>query len=593
MYQKKIIHENGVKKFRGGELHYQEGMPLVTLHGTYYEMGLQYGVLLKDEIQEFFAINNRCKNEVIAKIPWYFRPFAGIAEKIIAWYNSKRIPRKYRSEIKGLSRGSGVPYNDVAFVAFGGVVFDAGCTALLSRSEKPGGSLLHGQNLDFEPYYLGNFPVIMEYNPQGKFRYVNFGIRGVPGMFHGINKNGISITVNYGDGAYNRKNNGLPMGYKIREVLEGAAALKDADAILRSHETDEPGWIVTIGSAFEKTGAVYDIFDNIIERSDLNEKENMYALNRIFSKDRHPDMKNSKKYLPISRGEGTYNLVRAETMEKLLRRKKIENIDDMISCLGNMDLSGYSDCVGSLNATIVNERTQHTLIFDAANYSVYFASAPGYSALSTIYQYDIKTSRVSVYKQENPKRGAGDIKRFLHWYGEYQEVLLVNRILAGVQNKFRFIKLPPGGFERILKQSDLSLDLNPRELWSFYLIWKQDRNAINNTQLISAIDKTISRYSDYAILYIMKGNILRKSREPSSAIPCYEQALQAKILSGYDRIHIYRDLVYLYEKSGNKTKAAERSKQCLDLVEDLQREYCAGKKVEEIYRDIRKYVRKR
>jgi hypothetical protein len=78
-YTKKIISEGGVRKFRDGELSYSCGYPLLKLKGSYYSMGLQYGVLLRKEIKQLYGRNNERKAEVMGALPWYMRPAAGLS----------------------------------------------------------------------------------------------------------------------------------------------------------------------------------------------------------------------------------------------------------------------------------------------------------------------------------------------------------------------------------------------------------------------------------------------------------------------------------------------------------------------------------
>ena len=46
------IVTDGVKQFEGGTLRYIEDVPFLSISGSYCDMGLQYGVLLKEEVQE-------------------------------------------------------------------------------------------------------------------------------------------------------------------------------------------------------------------------------------------------------------------------------------------------------------------------------------------------------------------------------------------------------------------------------------------------------------------------------------------------------------------------------------------------------------
>ncbi|MFA6035254.1 MAG: hypothetical protein WC889_20325, partial [Myxococcota bacterium] len=50
-YQKEVVvSADGVRSFRGGTLAVREGIALLTLKGAPYEMGLAYGVLLRDRL---------------------------------------------------------------------------------------------------------------------------------------------------------------------------------------------------------------------------------------------------------------------------------------------------------------------------------------------------------------------------------------------------------------------------------------------------------------------------------------------------------------------------------------------------------------
>jgi hypothetical protein len=266
--------------------------------------------------------------------------------------------------------------------SLGGVVFDAACTSILVKYK---GNILHAHNLDFEPAYLGLYPAIVVYNHPKKLKYMHLGVAGVPGMFHGINEKGISVAVNYGDGTYNKENKGLPMGYKLREILEKATSIDDVEAILKKAGPDELGWIITVGSSIEKKCATFDIFVGIIVRRVYPMEGTAYVLNDIFSPERLQDISLSKKYLQISRGAGLYNIARRERLDKYLKKHSIQSIDDMIELLRDYDLAKYKKFTGSLNSTIVNERTLHTIIFDNNSCKVFIAAAEGYSALLTLF----------------------------------------------------------------------------------------------------------------------------------------------------------------------------------------------------------------
>ncbi len=587
VYKRKVVADGGVRKFRKGELSYSCGYPLLRLRGSYYSMGLQYGVLLRDEIEGLYGRNNGRKAEVMKALPWYMRPAGGFIMALVAGYSALRIPRKYRRELLALSRGSGVRFMDIATTAFGGVVFDAACTSVLAGGKN---GIIHAQNLDFEPAYLGTFPVIVEYNHPGKLRYMQLGIAGVPGIFHGMNEKGISVTVNYGDGTYNKDNNGLPMGYKLREILERAENLDDVQRILHETGPDELGWIVTAASASENYGAVFDIFNGEIIRSGFSGERCKFVLNNIFSPERTGNYDLSKKYLRISRGEGLYNLAREKRIQKITGKKGIRSVDDMIDFLRDYDFYGYKKFCGSMNATIVNERTLHTIIFDHSEGVVYLSSAKGYSSLSRIVRYDFRKGEISSYRDPAPEFESEELNTFLEWYCSFQDASIIGTVTEGISRRFRLVKFREPDFYHVVQKSRSASCRNPRELWSLFRIWKRSSSAINIDDILLSCDILIKKYPDLAILRIIRGNIEKSQKKISDSINTFESALRCGIISGYDKIHIYNDLVKLCRKNGMKDKALKYAELNVELIESLSEKFSSGDITGRIFRRMKSYL---
>lgn len=584
---KRISSDGAIRKFGGAELSYSFGYPVLKLRGSYYKMGIQYGVLLRNEIRKLYNKNNGRKEQVIKALPWYLRPFSGFFVALVAGYSFLRIPVKYRRELSALSKGSGVPLIDIASTAFGGVVFDAACTSVLSHGEH---GIIHAQNLDFEPAYLGEFPVIVEYSHPGKLRYMHLGIAGIPGIFHGMNEKGISITINYGDGTYNAGNKGLPMGYKLRDILERAQSLDDVERILHEKGPDELGWIITVASASENSCEVFDIFNNDIIRSVFPGDKTEFMLNNIFAPERIGNSVLSKKYLQISRAEGIYNLARESRIRRYIESKRVDSVDLMIDFLRDYDFYGYKKVCGSMNATIVNERTLHTVIFDHSVPAVYLSSAEGYSALSCILRYDFNTGELVFHRESASEFESKEMREFMDWYCAYQDAVIISTVAEGVTRRFRFVKFREHDFSCIVKSCPTSSCRNPRELWSLYRIWKRSGNSVDPDDIISSCNSMIGKYPDFAILYIIKGDIEKSLRRREDAVKTYEKALVCAIISGYDRIHILNDLVYLCRKTGMKDKAVNYAEKNVRLIESLSENYSTGHKTKSILMKMKNYL---
>ncbi|HRS61936.1 MAG TPA: C45 family autoproteolytic acyltransferase/hydrolase [Spirochaetota bacterium] len=576
------------RKIFGGELKYIEGYPVVFLKGTYYTMGLQYGLLLKKEIRELYKKNQNRKTEVIKHLPWYMKPISGFIMALVAGYSLLRIPPKYLKEIAGLALGSKVPFTDILTAAFGGVVFDAACTSIFVKYK---GTILHAHNLDFEPAYLGLYPAIVIYNHPKKLKYMHLGVAGVPGMFHGINEKGISVAVNYGDGTYNKENKGLPMGYKLREILEKATSIDDVEAILKKAGPDELGWIITVGSSIEKKCATFDIFDGIIVRRDYPMEGTAYVLNDIFSPERLQDISLSKKYLQISRGAGLYNIARRERLDKYLKKHSIQSIDDMIELLRDYDLAKYKKFTGSLNSTIVNERTLHTIIFDNNSCKVFIAAAEGYSALSDLISFDLLSGEGKLYKEAEKEFRSDSLKKFMEWYSLYQEISLVHTVTQGISRRFSFVKFKTPDFSSVINDSIVAQCSNPRELWSLFRLWNHGKE-VKTEVIINSSTRLIEKFKELAVLYIIKAKALTRIKQYKEAEDTLLQSLKCKIISPYDRIHIYNDLAGIYLKIKEKEKAREYAQKNIEVIETLSCKYSCGDKTGKIYSEMKKLIKK-
>jgi hypothetical protein len=266
-YENKISIENGIKHFDRGEVKYFDGVPVIKLEGSHYDMGLQYGVLMKKELHEVALEINTFKDDITASYPFFLRPIVPLIINHLLNDMMKRFPQYYIDEIKGMSEGSGVDFNTLLFMAAGGgLINNSSCTSILVKLDD---RVIHGRNFDWEPPLLGKYPVIVNYHPTGKKSYTSFSFVGFPGVVQAVNEDKLSLTVNIAFGMYKEGNTGLPITYKTREVMENAADLKTAGDVIRKFKTDESGWMVTIGSAKEDSGAIFEMYDNNITEREI------------------------------------------------------------------------------------------------------------------------------------------------------------------------------------------------------------------------------------------------------------------------------------------------------------------------------------
>lgn len=133
--------------FRQGYAYKRKNVPVqVSLSGTHYEMGLQYGVLLRDELKDM-------TNSLHKLISFYSKELKLPKNFVYIYFEfkinklAKNIPERFKQEIQGISDGSGVNINAIyAMSLFDDVIHSMGCTSILSLTEDE--SIIHGRNED-------------------------------------------------------------------------------------------------------------------------------------------------------------------------------------------------------------------------------------------------------------------------------------------------------------------------------------------------------------------------------------------------------------------------------------------------------------
>lgn len=221
--------EEGYQSFQEGKIYrYPNAVPLLEIEGDYYEMGLQYGVLLFPEIKEA-VIEYRKIIRVMAQNFGIPEPFLLAYIKIKAFKLFRKLPKRFREEIKGVSDGSTVPESTVIAVS---LLYDVlgshGCTGLLMKTEAC--SIIHGRSQ--EPFgfgfggLFGNHTVVVKQRPKGFNEITRMEIPLFMGVETGYNDKGIG----YSEETYSLSEShskGFPIVYLSRLILEKASNLEE------------------------------------------------------------------------------------------------------------------------------------------------------------------------------------------------------------------------------------------------------------------------------------------------------------------------------------------------------------------------------
>lgn len=235
--------DNVIWTFQQGIVYRHKGTPpLLEVSGSHYEMGLQYGVLLRPEIisalSDYKNILQLSADNM--KLP---PPMLTAALKWQAKRMAKRLPERFREEIRGVSDGSGVPESAILAVSLlYDVLMTNGCTGVLMRTEQ--GAVIHGHNQ--EPYgfgyggLLGKHTVVVRYKSEGYHQITHIDVPLFMGVETGYNDQGLTYTQE----TYSiRETNpeGFPIVYAARIALETSATLEEVHQVLGGFSIASPG----------------------------------------------------------------------------------------------------------------------------------------------------------------------------------------------------------------------------------------------------------------------------------------------------------------------------------------------------------------
>ena len=529
-YQQEVVTlDNGTKQFRGGELRYVEGIAFLKLSGTDYEMGLQHGVLIKEEREQFNKMLDK-----YASIPiWLRRLFMRSSHLSSAAQLSEFI----QQEMQGLAEGAGVTYVDVVYDNLVGAFR---CTSALFQDNN---TLLHGRNMDWPKSEMGNYTVVIEYNPEGKDRYVSVGFPGVVTAFTSMNQNGITLSGNASDIIKGDEKRDNLLFFTTKEVLTTASDMDDVDTLLNRFETPV-GCMVTIGSALEQSGAIYDVVGDVYKNA-LGSKPYIGVSNHFENTD------NSYSYQWLSRVGSAGNMGRSEMLLQALAEMPDNTPDSLIDVFASADFHDYKSILGVCGitggvATPNNVMSLQTVIFDGAKGDMYVSSSPGYSGWAKFLRYNINTGLIETYREADVR--FEDSLRVSQWWSNNFQCLI------------------RGDFRGILENTDITSDeITPMEVFYVHYAWKF--NLVSSEQMIELYDSLIERYPDLPVSYIYKADVLIKGGNSyrDAAIALVETTLDSSVIMyPADEMHACRRLASWYSEKGDQSTAASYAQRCLN-----------------------------
>ncbi len=533
----KVNVSNGVKSFDGGSLKYEYGIPILILKGTHYEAGLEYGVLMRDRLQEVYDQLGEIEKSILRKFPVYMKFFVKVLVFVKLFLIKSRLSKNYIDELKGVSDGSGIPFNQLLIASFIPELFTFSCTSFVKNIN---GSLIHGRNLDYYFPLIGENPIIVRYLLNGEIPYTTVGCVGYLGAFTGMNDKGITITVNAAPTVNSNDGGGKPITFEVRDLLAHSETLTDVSSNLKDYHSIK-GWMLTIGSNLEKKAVVYNIAETHLKPTFMNGSE-------IFVTNTFIDKEFAHKYMSLHEAGSESSVSRYVMAENLI--KKVDSIQTAIDFLSNADFFGYKNIIGAGDVTLNNEGTLQSVIMDPSNLNIYFSSSGMYAGFFDFYKFDVKRSEISLYKEKNTLTSLDSFKQFSKWFKKAELLYLEGNFKGAYKfargQKISYLIQLEGMFDVMRRLKILSKE---------------------GVSLLNSADRLIDEYPDYALLYLIKAKIFFAQKDFKNAAFYGEKALEARIIFPYmkaDALSVVAESYYKLHKADLARRYAKKSKSIIE-----------------------------
>ena len=269
----------------GGKLHTAGAFLVPVLSGSYHDMGVQYGTLMKEHMQKAY--------DVVVKP----QVDSGVITDDVAKEWTDRALTTFSTRNKdfyaGMQKGTGWPIEKIGMLdqinEFG--VFQskihafAGCTSIMAWGDASSdGEMYIGRNMDWSAAFNEFAQVLTVFNPSdGGYRYANLGWPGMITLFTGINEHGV----------YTDLHDGTSMGSSVvfadrapflNALCDILSETKSLEAALRRINATHASMAMILSMADGKSAASMEcaVWDN---RARLPDGDSLVVTNTFFNPD--------------------------------------------------------------------------------------------------------------------------------------------------------------------------------------------------------------------------------------------------------------------------------------------------------------------
>lgn len=415
------------------------------IKGNPLQLGYNNGALTQKLMQEqeeiFFS-------KVEGFVPSKFKQ--NLLSSFLKWYNRKmylNVREDYQAELYGLSQYSSDKYDFIASKYLRNLYLHGahdighalqdlamvGCTSLAVWNENTeDGDLLIGRNFDF---YVGDDfsrnKLVEFVQPEDGIPYMSVSWAGMIGVVSGMNKEGITVTINAGKSKIPLTAK-TPISLVTREILQYSRTIDEAIAIAKKRSVFVSESIL-VGSANDKNAVIIEVSPKNFGVYKVQNTSKVFCTNH-FQSDAYKDDVRNQKHIKES-----HSAYRYEKLQELLQEEKKLNPEKMAAIL--RDRSGLKDeSIGYGNEKALNQLlAHHAVIFSPQKRLVWVSSNPYQLGEFVCYDLneifsekglqhnDFSKSQLNIAK--DPFADSQDFKN----YEEYRKVTL--KINDAIDNK--------------------------------------------------------------------------------------------------------------------------------------------------------------
>ena len=237
-----------------GWLEEQDGITILHVSGTNYEMGYQHGFLLREEI-----------HENIRAFLSFAQTSISYEELLMMWEDAEPyVPFEYLDEIQGIADGANISVDDMKASIMAIEWADHGCYGIAAWGPATiDGNLYHARSFDLpstlrDPVsgrYAHENTVLIVRDPDNSSASL---CPSIAGSFHtggGMNSNGVALGLQI-CWSKDQTTQGNPYHFRVQQVLDHATTAFEAITIMNTNRTH--GYNLIISDASTPVGYVVE-----------------------------------------------------------------------------------------------------------------------------------------------------------------------------------------------------------------------------------------------------------------------------------------------------------------------------------------------